>query len=348
MSWYNSEGRYPHNAVFSVTRYFRNISDIPFPHRAGEKLLEPYLSSIDSLLSKNGFSRESIGENDRAQLLSLAEKGFIDSGFLESDVNNRAIYFNEPCSLAVAVGGRDLISISSLLSGRSLTDTRNIASGAEELLDSSFEFAYNDRSGYLSSSPSLCGSAAELSVTLYLPAIDELDELARLRHLSRGANCTLTRAFTYPDRGGHLYTLSHTPSHHCDEVRVAECFDALVGSMIEEERRLESRLFSEREKDILDGAWRAYGTLIYAKRLKENELLSLSSSIRLALSVSADASSLPPVSITDLNRLLAECLNASVLSSIRGTKAEVDLDESRASIAAGIVTKSTQQCKGKE
>ena len=60
MSWYYSEGKSPHNAIFSRTRYLRNIAGIPFPNRAGEKIIIPYLTKIDSILSKNGFRKEDI------------------------------------------------------------------------------------------------------------------------------------------------------------------------------------------------------------------------------------------------------------------------------------------------
>ena len=334
MSWYNTEGKCPHNAIFSKTRYLRNISGLPFPRRAGEKLLEPYFAKIDSLLSKNGFRKEAIPGGDSPQLFSLAEKGFVDAEFLASE-STRAIYFNEPCSLAVAVGGKDLITICSLLSGRALTETRNIASGAEELLDGEFEFAYSDNTGYISHAPALCGSGAEFSVMLYLPALSQSGQIEKTERFCHRLSATLTPAFTYPD--GDLYTLSYSPSHNQDESAAAEGFDGFVGKLIEEERALERMIFAEKSKIIIEKAWRAYGILLYARHIDEKELLSLSSDIRFALSATDSQAKLPPVGIKDLNFMLAECLNASVIAKKGSSITEEDCRHARAEIVSGFL-----------
>ena len=335
MSWYNTEGKCPYNAVFSKTRYQRNISGIPFPRRAGEKLVESYLAKIDALLSKNGFRKEAIPKGGSPELYSLAEKGFADAD-LVCGTDTRAIYFNEPCSLAVAVGGKDLISICSLLSGRALTETRNIASGAEELIDREFEFAYSDHAGYISATPSHCGSCAEFSTVLFLPALAESGGIKRSEMICRRAAADLKPLFTYPE--GDLFTLSYSPSHLQDEEAAAEGFDALASKIIDEERERERIIFAERSKIIIDRAWRAYGTMLYAQRLGEKELLSLSRDIRLALSVTDSEGKLPPVGVRELNLMLGECLDASVIVKKGACASQEECDTARTAIVADIMS----------
>lgn len=336
MSWYYSEGKSPHNAIFSRTRYLRNIAGIPFPIRAGEKVISPYFTKIDSLLSKNGFRKETLTVGDTIQLMSLAEKGFVDSAFLSGNTP-RAIYFNEPCSLAIALGGRDLISICSILSGKALSDTRNIASGAEVLMDGAFEFAYTDQGGYISSTPACCGSGAEFSALLYLPALDESALIPKWHRLCRMSGSELSPAFTYPEDVGHLYTLTHSPSHRCDETVAAEGFDALVDKIIDEERSLERIIFAQRSRIIIDRAWRAYGALLYSRRLDERDLLSLSSDIRFALSSADENAKLPPVKISLLNTLLGEGLNASTVASRGSCPDEEDCMRVRAEHVSKLI-----------
>ncbi len=320
MSWYNTEGNCPYNVIFSKTRYNRNISGIPFPHRAGEKLLESYLAKIDSVLSKNGFRKEALSRDLTAELYSLLEKGFVDADFI-SDEGARAVYFNEPCSLAVSVGGNDLINICSLLSGRALTETKNIASGAEELLDREFEFAYSDHAGYISSIPSRCGSCAEFSAALYLPALSQNGGIEKYRRLCLGSSSRLEPMFIFPE--GDLFTLSYSPSHRQDESDAVAGFDALVGKIIEAERERERIIFAEKSRIIIDRAWKAYGSLLYARMISEKELLSLWSDIRFALSVTEAQDKLPPIGVKELNLILGEGLNASVIAK-RGACASLE------------------------
>jgi protein arginine kinase len=338
MSWFENEGRSPLHTVFSQTRYIRNLRGVPFFQKADAKTQESILQKIGNLLTQNGFRKESQGDADSVFWGALAEKGFIDKDFLESSAP-RALYFNEPCSLAVSLGGKEHITIRSLVSGSAATDSRNISAGAEELLDREFEFAYSETLGYLASRPSLCGSGVEFSSLMYLPSLKLDEKIEVLRHECIRCGAVLSPLFTAGDNAGDLYTLSYSPSHICDENEAIRGFEALQNAIIEEEKSAERIIFSKSSKLIIDAAWRAFGTLLYAKRLSFGELLSLSSSIRIALAATEDKDSLPPVSITRLNTLLGEGGDCSVISSQSlSCSSEEDCNELRADFVSKLIS----------
>ena len=331
-----TEGKSSNHAIFSKTVYTRNVSGMPFPRRLGEKALDSITKKIDGILQKNGFRCESISENDALYPLTLAEKGFVGKEFLFSDCK-KSIYFNEPCSLSVALGGKDLISISSLLGGLAVPDTRNIASGAEELLDKELEFAYDEHVGYYSSSPALCGSGTLFSVLLFLPAARLMGEISQIRSKCAEFGAAFIPAFTYPDNCGDIYQVSFSPSHFADEISAAEGFSALAQGIIAREIALERIIFEENAKIIADGAWRAYAQLLYARRLDERDLISLSSSIRFAFCASEGNGKLPPITVKDLNYMLAEGLNASVAHTKQSCASEEECADIRAEIISKLV-----------
>ena len=336
MSWFMTEGKSSQHAIFSRTSDTRNVAGMPFTKKLGEKALDSITKKIDSILTKNGFRGESISENDGLYPLSLAEKGFVGKEFLSSPCK-KALYFNEPCSLSVAIGGKDLISISSLLPGLAVSDTRNIASGAEELLDKELEFAYDEQVGYYSSIPKLCGSGTVFSVLLFLPAARLTGEISSMRTRCGECGASLEPAFIYPDNCGDLYNLSISPSHLANEVAAAEGFSALAEGIIGREISLERIIFEENAKIIVDGAWRAYAQLLYARRLDERDLLTLSSSVRFAFCASEGNGKLPPITVKDLNYLLGEGLNASVALSKQGCGSENECAEARAEFVSKVV-----------
>ena len=337
MSWFTTEGKHPHHVIFSKTTFVRNLSGMPFTKKMGDKSVDSFFKKADALLSKNGFRGEVLSESDTIYPLSLAEKGFIDKGLLTSSPR-RAVYFNEPCSLSVSLGGRDLISISSLVSGLAMTETRNIATGAEELLDREFEFAYSEQAGYLSATPSLCGSGAIFSALLYLPALSEQGEISDLRRSCAEQGATLEPAFS--KEVGELYFISHSPSHFCDETQAAEGFSALIEAIIERENALEGIIAEGNGRIIVDRAWRAYGQLLYARRLDEADLLTLSSALRFALAANESAAKLPPVGVKELNLMLGECLGASVTAA-SGCKSDEEVATSRAEIVSKMIYTAT-------
>lgn len=336
MSWFTNEGKRPGHVIFSKTGYVRNVFGLPFTKKLGEKNTVSLHKKIDSILTKNGFRKEILPEGDSLHALSLAEKGFIDRDLL-SATGSRAVYFNEPCSLSVAVGGRDIISIRSLLSGLAVSDTRNIASSVEELLDRELEFAYYDHLGYVSAIPSLCGSGAVFSSLLYLPALHSCGEIDTVRLLCAESGGRLEPAFTYPDNCGDLYTLSYSPSHLCDESAAAEGFSSLAESIVDRESELERMIFANSGKIIIDKAWRAYGQLLYARRLAEHEMLSLLSSVRFALAAADGDAKLPPFTVKDMNLILGEGLNASCALTRQTCASEEECQEARAEFVSKLL-----------
>ena len=336
MSWFMTEGKSSLHAIFSRTSYTRNVSGMPFPRKLGEKPLDSITKKIDGILTKNGFRGESISENDALYPLTLAEKGFGDKEFLFSPCK-KSIYFNEPCSLSVALGGKDLISISSLLPGLAISDTRNIASGAEELLDKELEFAYDEHVGYYASTPELCGSGTVFSALLFLPAARLVGEISSITSRCSEFGASLLPAFTYPDNPGDMYAVSFSPSHFANEISAAEGFSALIEGIIAREISLERIIFEENAKIICDGAWRAYAQLLYARRLDERDLISLASAIRFALCMSEGTAKLPPITVKDLNYMLGEGLNSSVAHTKQSCASEEECAEIRAEIISKLV-----------
>ena len=337
MSWFTTEGKHPHHVIFSKTTFVRNLSGMPFTKKMGDKSIDSFFKKADALLSKNGFRSDILSESDPIYPLSLAEKGFIDNGMLTSSPR-RAVYFNEPCSLSVSLGGRDLISISSLVSGLAMTETRNIAISAEELLDREFEFAYNEQTGYLSATPSLCGSGAMFSAMLFLPALVSQGEISDLRRSCAELGASLEPAFIH--RGGNLYFISHTPSHLCNETHAAEGFSALIEAIIDRETTLEGIIAEGNGRIIVDRAWRAYGQMLYARLLDESDLLTLSSALRFSLAATEGKAKLPPVTVKELNLILGECLNASITAT-SGCNSDEEIATSRAEIVSKMIYTAT-------
>ena len=313
MSWFNTEGKCPHHYVWSKTRYVRNPAKLPFSSTEGEKYAE-LCDKLDALLTQNGFRKEIIQKGKSPEVCAFAEKQFTDEDFIGRD-NQRALYFNEPCNLIVAIGGKNMISIQSILPGCALSETQNIATGAEELIDSEIELAYSEKYGYLSPDPSECGSGTVYSAALYLPALRYTGQIERFRLLCRGAGVELAPFYLEGHGMGDLFTASTKASFFLRESEGRARFEAICEKLVQNEKSTERMIFKDKSKLIIDKAWRAYGVLRYARRMDEAEMLSLLSDIRLALTVVEKTEDLPPVTLVLLNSLLADGLNASVITA---------------------------------
>ncbi len=332
MSWYNTEGPCSDYVLFSKVRYIRNFATTPFYKNIDAKASADHIKRIDALLTQNGFHSEQFGPCTAASLLSLAEKQFVDPDFLPSSdeaSSARSVYLNEPCNLIVALGGKNSVSVSSLTSGLSVTEAKNIASGAEELLDREMEFAYSDRLGYLSPSVSLCGSGSMLSAAVFLPSIRLEKNFEKYRRALSGRRISLSPLFS-GENAGDIFILSFVPSHLADETASAVFFYDTVKKIFEEESSRLRMLFPEAGRITEETAYRALGTLLYSRRLSENELMSLLSSIRLCLCLAKDKSNDTLPCISKLNYLIAEAQECNVfVSSKEKLSSQDDCDRAR-------------------
>ena len=339
MSWFITEGQNPQITIWSTTEYIRNLASMPF-RRADSESEHMLFAKADSILTKNGFRKQELPDGLSSEIMSLEEKQLINHSFAMI-TKRRALYLNEPCNLSISLGDTNFLVIRSILGGLSIEESRKIAAEAEEMLDDCFDFAYSQKFGYLSPNISSCGSGCIFSAALFLPAMTESDEINALTEecLSRGIS--LSPMFLHNDCS-KIYKLSYKPSHTKNETQEAEFFKSALQKIATYESKMINIIFSEKRKLIEDGAWRAFGNLSFARLLSESELLIAVSDIRLALMLCENG--LPPIGIPTLNKLLSQCLNASVSAS---TDPPCDSLENcnfaRAEIARKIISDSNSQ-----
>ena len=317
MSWFNGTGNTPSRIIWSRVRYFRNLSSA-FYKSKNRDTIENARNKLSKIMQSSGFRKEDIPMGAPIKLRSLAEKQFIPYSLEAAPICD--VYFNEPCSLTISFGDRDLFNICSILSGRALTDALNIASQAEELLDGDFEFAYSDKLGYLSPDPRMCGSGAEFSALLFLPSIRQgnNDEII---FIADSFGASLMPLFSDRENGGDLYILSYIQPHGSDEKNEIVQFEALCDRICEKELENERIIFSHSSIITVERAYRALGCLRYARLLCEEELLRYLSDVRLSILLFPEESSELDINVSALDRLLGECLTYSTLDRT-GTKCQ--------------------------
>ena len=340
MSWYNTQGPCQNYVLFSKVRYIRNPAKLNFSPLGDKKKLQEITAKLTSLLTSNGFRGESTVNGVTPAILSLAERQLVESDFVYAD-NDRSLYLNDPCNLTISIGGRNLISISSVTSGLSLIEAKNLASEAEEMLDREISFAYNERVGYLSPNCSECGSGLALEAALYLPSLRQCNSLNNLERNLSEIGIKIAPMFIHEN--ADIYKVTFVPHFLADEDASAVFFSDTVSSIVEKEKNALGMFFSGKGKILYEDARRALGTLLFCESINEGEMLSLLSSIRLCLCIGevGSPSSLP--SLEELNFLVAEGLSASVIATSKEIcTSENDCDHLRAALLSRYIERKNE------
>lgn len=311
MSWLDNDGKLSENVLFSKFTYVRNLADTPAQGMSAEQL-SGFITATEELLKKNGFSMQSV-ENTTSPLSgSLCEHQYTEADTYSTQ-SVRAVFFNEPCNLCISIGGANLICISSILSGASIRDAYKISSSAEELMDSKFDFAFDHKSGYLSPVPTDCGSGIRMTCAVYLPCLTSSGKISSLTAVMCKHGISLYPLFSQKSTGD-IYMMTCSPSRNISEDEAVSIFEQLISYATDLERAEYDNISPKMLFNVAEEASRASGILSYCLSLSENELIDLTSRIRLSLCLGCSDMLTRTVTPCILNQILFDNLSCSVMT----------------------------------
>ncbi len=335
MSWFNTDGKMSENILFSKFTYTRNLSGLLFSGNQ-PKQISDVISRAESILKKNGFHTYKIEKTAKNTAMSYCEKQYAEQDFCLFPYD-KAIFFNEPCSLSISVGGANLINIYAILPGASIRDAYKISSSAEELLDSEFDFAYDESLGYLSPIPNTCGSGIRISCALYLPMLSRASKIPSLCRSLSELGVSLYPIFSQGS-SGDIYVMTYSPPISVGEEACVDMFERLMLDIISLEKEELKALGEDKIFNIAERGSRALGILAYAHSLSEEELISLISDIRLCLSAGCGGKLIKSISPSVINNVMFDSLSYSVLANSRNKiTSKSELDSERAAQVRRLV-----------
>lgn len=304
MPWFNTDGYEDIHVLWTRFRFYRNISGNFFYDKINKNSNNSSTVDIDTLLEKNGFHKTNI--QNKKEALSLLEQQCISEELINSTLK-RALYFNDPCSLSISHGGKDTFIIQSLLCGLCPDECYRIASEAEIMLDSKFDFAYSDKFGYLSPVPEHIGCGTELSCALFLPSLNKKKKIDTIKNIASRSSLELYPMFTYENNPSDIYILNYLPGTNIGESCAVSYFFNIAKYIVTYEKEFEKAIYSDSTEFIYEKFQRSLGIMEYAGKVDESEFLKIHSNLRLYSAITDNT--IPP---QDLNSLMVNCLSATI------------------------------------
>lgn len=312
MAWYNGNINGDCHVMWSRVRIYRNIQGMEFSPIWDHKKAVNVMNKAAMLLEKNGFHHSD--ECTPEGYIKYAEIGYADRGFVECE-GDRTLYMNEPCNLAIAIGGEDFICISSILPSLAIGEAYKDANEAELLLDSELDFAYEENIGYVSPAPSRTGHGVLFSVNLFLPALSGLSEIKKVIKKACLQGYNMHPLTTYEENSGGFYVIEYTPDVYTNLNDAESKLCDFIKYVISLEKEYEKNVFGDNSA-LLNKAWRSVGIMEYGSTLSESEMLSLISNIRLTHCLGCSDKLPYYIDISSLNTLQTELMNTYIYSEI--------------------------------
>lgn len=291
-SWFSGSGEDADVAVSSRVRLSRNLADFAYPgHRlAPDATIGDAAAASDRVcdvvraeLMPEPFDAEALEIEppslDPAKITGLRERRLVDR-----EVPHR-LFVSRDESMAIAVGAEDHVRIAAFRAGIAVEEALRAAAAVDRKLEASLNFAVSLDLGYLSTSITNLGTALRVSVLVHLPALvmhGRIDDVQRSMR-SAGLDLIPDEQFT-PDEGeAAVFRLSNRRTLGQEEGDLVSNLEDHTRALVHYERNAREEAVQKHGPELSDAAYRALGTLRYARRLNADEALALLSTVRVGV-----------------------------------------------------------------
>ena len=281
--WLKNEGPESGIVISSRVRLARNISSIPYAHRAEDDKLGEIINNVLDTAHLAGFDPSNFFRND--SLDELHKTIFIErhliSPALASKKGNRGVLVMEGERNSILINEEDHLRLQSLHSGFDPVAALNDIDDIDNKLSKAIEFSFSKKYGYLTACPTNIGTGLRASVLIHLPALVLTKEIQRVIR-SSGQLGLAVRG--YYGEGSYiiwnLFQISNQRSLGKTELEIVEALISVVSQVIEYEKQAADILMKEAKNQTEDKIWRSIGILKTARVLSTHEFMNLGSAAR--------------------------------------------------------------------
>lgn len=289
ISWLNPAGADSDVVLASRILLSRNLRDVPFPNRADlhelskvEDRLAGVISELPAVTGEELFGLE-MEKLSHMQREVLREKQLISEKLMRSP-QHRAVYVGDSQSTSLMVNEDDHIRIQCITAGLDLAKPLKQAFAIDDLLESKLDIAFDEKMGYLTSSPTNLGTGLRAAVLLHLPGLVFTRNVSSIINISPQLGLAVRPLFgDEKEQPGCLFQIANQLTLGYSEQELIDNLRGAVTEIVAHERRARKALALYMKERLEDEVWRAYGTLSYARLLSEKEVLELLSRLRLGM-----------------------------------------------------------------
>lgn len=294
--------------ISSRIRLSRNLASLPFPPAADAESAAQVVEEIRSVCRNSGavncpecFFWE-ISALDELERQFLLERRLASSELIKSKLPAAlAVSGDEHCS--VMINEEDHLRMQALYPGFQLAECWEKVNSLDDDLGAALPFAWSDELGYLTACPTNVGTGMRASVMLHLPGLVMSDQIAATVHGINKLGMAVRGIFGEgSDNAGRLFQVSNQITLGESEESIIEQLSAVIGQLVEYERRARRSLMEKDRFALLDHVGRSFGLLQNSYKLSAPEAVEALSAVRLGV----DLGLFQHLSINTVNELFLE------------------------------------------
>lgn len=265
-------------------RLARNFASYPFPQKMDDAQAEDVVYLVGHGLkefdSVDTFTKYDIKNLTKLEAMQLQEEYLISPALQESAFG--AAFVSKDRAISIMVNEEDHLREQYICKGFDLYKAYERISGIDDALASMYDFAFDDKLGFLTACPSNLGTGMRASVMMFLPGLVWSGELKKFLPVLKADGLTVRGSFGEGTGAeGYVYQVSNERTLGVSEREILSEMVRMTMTLCDLEIRAREKMLETAETEIRDRCLRSYGILTNCAVLGWSEFLDRMADVRL-------------------------------------------------------------------
>lgn len=289
LKWYEETGDNQDIVISARIRLARNLSKYPFPAKLhgteAKNMIQECFQELNDFneLDNRNYEHTFLDELSDLEKVALVERHSL-TPLLITKQDPTGVIISEDEAISIMINEEDHLRIQTLTGGMNLTKVYRMADKIDDIINRKFEYAFDDKYGYLTSCPTNIGTGLRASYMVHLPAMASSKRIQRLATEVSRFGITIRGIYGEGSSSeGDLYQISNQRTLGQTEEEIMNGLNTIVNQIISQERNLREKFLKNNKKSIEDQVYRSYGVLKYARKMVLKDAMTLLSHLMMGV-----------------------------------------------------------------
>ncbi len=268
--------------ISSRVRLARNLKDLNFRPKMTEDQADECIDRVLEVMrgDKEEYRYYPMRGINPIERRAMVEEHRISADLFRTDDRGAALVSGDS-RVVIMINEEDHLRIQAFAPGLDLEDAAARAFRAEDVLEGSLSFAFDEQLGYLTACPTNTGTGMRASVMLHLPLLTIKKSMGQVSQLAAKLGLTMRGIYGEGSEAlGSVYQLSNQVTLGKTEHELVDAVTTVADRIAGMERETRLETLREDPTAFEDRISRAVGTLLYAKMMDMREFYPLWSALR--------------------------------------------------------------------
>ena len=278
----------------------RNLKRYPFPHKCTEEDGNDIVEKIYNVASEykdQHLRLVHLAEENELDKIELTNKRIISNEIKDSS----AVIINEDETISLIINEEDHIKIQCVTGGFNIEEPYCCSNDIDDVIEDKFDYAYDSKYGYLTSSPMNLGTGMRVSVVMHLPALVMRKQIHSIEENINKIGVGI-KGLYLNEGESNLYEVYNKIKLGLTEEEIIANLKAVVEEICSKEVSCREKLQEKLRYELEDKICRALGILNSAVIMSFKESLKLLSYVRNGVELGI----IKNIPIEKINELLLE------------------------------------------